>query len=137
MGLAITARPIRPLPSSPSVPGSGTSVALTVPTPAIKVLISLVVVTAVILMVPLIIRVVGTRLAEIVVATRLNGAGIVRVLIVPLVRVSVNIGIVCPDRTHGLHNVPVTWVTLLDRTDFRVVRVPESPRTDRICFLQR
>jgi len=73
-----------------------TVVALTVPTPAIKLLILLVVVTAVMLMVPLRMSVVGTRLAEIVVVTRLNGAGIVRVLIVPLVRASVNVGIVEP-----------------------------------------
>ena len=32
-----------------------------------------------------------------------------------------------PARTHGLHNVPATWVTLLARTDFREVRAPESP----------
>src|SRR5260370_40974951 len=32
-----------------------------------------------------------------------------------------------PARRHGLHNVPKTWVTLLGRTDFRVVRAPESP----------
>src|SRR5438477_10799671 len=32
-----------------------------------------------------------------------------------------------PARKHGLHNVPKTWVTLLGRTDFRVVRAPESP----------
>src|SRR5690348_15376523 len=32
-----------------------------------------------------------------------------------------------PARTHGLHNVPATWVTLLDRTDFRAVRALESP----------
>src|SRR5438552_11432313 len=31
-----------------------------------------------------------------------------------------------PARRHGLHNVPKTWVTLLGRTDFRVVRAPES-----------
>lgn len=73
-----------------------TVVALTVPTPAIKLLILLVVVTAVMLMVPLRMLVVGTRLAEIVVVIRLNGAGIVRVLIVPLVSALVNIGIVEP-----------------------------------------
>jgi len=32
-----------------------------------------------------------------------------------------------PARRHGLHNVPVTWVTLLGRMDFRAVRAPESP----------
>ena len=35
-----------------------------------------------------------------------------------------------PARTHGLHNVPKTWVTLLDRTDLRMVRALGSP--DRI-----
>jgi hypothetical protein len=32
-----------------------------------------------------------------------------------------------PARRHGLHNVPVTWVTLLGRTDFRSVGARESP----------
>src|SRR5215469_2679843 len=32
-----------------------------------------------------------------------------------------------PARRHGLHNVPKTWVTLLDRTDFRAVRALASP----------
>jgi len=73
-----------------------TVVALTVPTVPIRVLILLVVVTAVMLMLPLVMRAVGTRLAEIVVITRLNGLPIVEVLIVPLVRALVNIGILEP-----------------------------------------
>ena len=73
-----------------------TVVALTVPTVPIRVLILLVVVTAVMLMVPLVMTAVGTRLAEIVVTIRSNGAPIVEVLIVPLVRALVNIGIVVP-----------------------------------------
>lgn len=73
-----------------------TVVALTEPTVPIRVLILLVVVTAVMVMVPLVMRAVGTRLAEIVVTIRLNGEPIVEVLIVPLVRVLVNIGIAEP-----------------------------------------